>query len=81
MSKSESNLDHFKKMCSQDALLEMRISLKKEWLARYGSGEGREVIGQEDKGHLTIDCVETKVICGSLIIFVNCPTNHTTAYQ
>ncbi len=70
MSKSESNLDHFKKMCSQDALLEMRISLKKEWLARYGAGEGREVIGQEDKGHLTVDCVETKVTQNNTISYL-----------
>ena len=35
--KSEAHLERFNKICTEDALLEMKISLKKEWLKRYGS--------------------------------------------
>ena len=34
--KSEAHLERFNKICTEDALLEMKISLKKEWLKRYG---------------------------------------------
>ena len=35
--KSEAHLERFNKICTEDALLEMKISLKKEWLKRYGT--------------------------------------------
>ncbi len=57
--KSEAHLERFTKICTEDSLLEMKISLKKEWLKRYGSHNEAPVQSHSTQGQVLKSCLKS----------------------